>query len=353
MTGTDKGGDIPSRSADEILRITDPFVLFHPESLREDYGRLAKRWHPDRHGNSVESNRVMSHINALYQQALAMVQSGIWVASGSLSLLATDRRRHCFRFRVSRSFELGTMYIGDGMVLYLVAAAHRDLFENAVKVVSGFRYAGEAMRREVQRYLPEIMATFETADGRLGMVVRKTPDLLLLRDVLRHYGGRLPDRHAAWILSSLHNLACYLDYAGLSHNAISLDTYFISPPLHNGALLGGWWYAVPQGERLLAVPADVYAVLPPKVRREKVGSILTDLELIRRVGRELLGDPDGSRLADMGAAPKPMIEWLRGAPLANAVEDYAAWCRVLTASFGPRKFVKMDLTPDLLYGIGN
>jgi len=338
-------------SADEILNTTEPGDLFtgNTDMLKEEYSRLVKVWHPDRNGNSRESNLVMSHINMLYQKALEMLRSGTWTRPGFVRLQGTDGRRYELRFRASYDFELGTMYIGDGMVAYLISDMYRDLFANARKVIRGFRYASDTMRQEVSRYLPRIASTFETKDGRLGMVIEKTSDLILLRDVLGYYKGRIPDRHVAWIQSTLHNLTCYLDYAGLSHNAISLDTYFISPQFHSGALLGGWWYAVPQGSKLLGVPAATFAIMPPMVKNKKVGSILTDLELIRLTGRELLGDRNGTRLLDMNAAPRPMVEWLRGAPSASAVEDYSRWRQVLTASFGPPKFVEMALTADTLY----
>jgi len=341
-------------SADEILSLTEPGELFtnDQDTIKAEYNELAKRWHPDHNGNSRESNLVMAHINMLYQKGLEMLRSGFWTGPGFIRLPGKNGSRYELGFRASHDFELGTMYIGDKIVAYLIYDTHRDLFDNARKVINGFRYASDTMRQEVSRYLPRIVSTFETKDGRLGMVIEKTPDLILLRDVLGYYKGRLPDRHVAWIQSTLHNLACYLDYAKLSHNAISLDTYFISPKFHSGALLGGWWYAVSQGNKLLGVPATTFAVMPPAVKNKKVGSILTDLEMIRLVGRELLGDRTGTRLLDMNAAPRPMIDWLRGAPSTSAVEDYSRWKQVLTASFGPPKFVEMALTADMIYPKG-
>lgn len=176
----------------------------------------------------------------------------------------------------------------------------------------------------------------------------KTPDMLRLRDVLSFYGGALPDRHAAWILSRLYNLACYLDFSGLTHNAISLENWFISPQSHKGALLGGWWYTVPRGEPMLGVPESTYTVLPPQVRIDKRGSVRTDLECIRGVGRELLGDRTGSRLMTSNV-PRAFIEWLRGAPADTAYQEYTRWERVLTKSYGRRRFVAMDLDSKTLY----
>ena len=340
-------------SASEILSIKEPGILFtgNADTIKAEYSELAKIWHPDHNRNSRESTAVMAHINLLYQKGIELLRSGSWVKPGFISFPSKDGRIYEIKFRICHDFELGTMYIGNKVVAYLISDAHRDLFENAQKIIKGFKYANDEMRTEVSRYLPKIIATFETKDNRLGMVIEKSPDLLLLRDVFDFYKGKIPGRHVAWIQSTLHNLACYLDFAGLSHNAISLDTYFISPQLHGGALLGGWWYAVPQDSKLIGVPATTYSIMPPKIKDKKYGSILIDLELIRSIGRELLGDRNGTKLLEMNAAPSQMVNWLRGAASTDALADYSKWKEVLEKSFGPRKFIEMDLTADLVYPI--
>ena len=104
--------------------------------------------------------------------------------------------------------------------------------------MAGLRFADGRMAAQLQPGLPEIAARFETADRlALALVLRKAPDLLLLSDVLAHFNGRMDARQVAWIISSLLNLACYLDYARLAHNAILTDAVFISPPRHSSALL--------------------------------------------------------------------------------------------------------------------
>ena len=85
-------------------------------------------------------------------------------------------------------------------------------------------------------------------------------------------------------------------------------------------------------------------------RAVQVAGIRTDLELIRALGRELLGDISGARLMREKAAPPPMLDWLRLPAPQSAVDDYHTWQRqVLTASFGERRFMKLDLSADDLY----
>src|SRR5262249_17943265 len=142
--------------------------------------------------------------------------------------------------------------------------------------------------------------------------------------------------------SSLLNLACYLDYAGLTHNAIGLDSVFVAPEAHRVALLGGWWYAAGRDERLRALPAHAAALAPPDMLSARRADIRLDLALIRGLRRTLLGDE--MRLARGGIAPRAMVDWLRGAASDAALRDYELWGSVLEASFGARRFVKLGVT---------
>ena len=342
----------PSLSAEMLLAIppAEPERVFSgdPETARQEFRTLASIWHPDRCPRP-EATKVFQHLSRLYDAALGKLRDGIWQTPGRLWLRATDGAEFHVRYHREREFELGRLFVGDGIVTTLVDRAHADLFRNALAVIGRLPCADAGMAAEVGRYLPEIVRCFETGAGPV-LVVRKTPDLLLLRDVLDHCGGRMDARHVAWVLSALLSLACYLDYAGIAHNAISTETYYISPQAHGGALLGGWWYAVRRGEALRAAPAATIQYAPFDVIKRRRGDCRTDLELIRALGRELLGDITGLRLARDKAAPPPMIDWLRLPAGACALDDYQTWQRqVLPESFGERRFVKLDLTRQDLY----
>jgi hypothetical protein len=132
-----------------------------------------------------------------------------------LNLRGNDGTRYQISYLREREFELGQLFIGPETVTWLMEKPHADLFQNGLDAISRLRFADERMAAQLQPGLPEIAARFETAD-RLALVMRKAPDLLLLSDVLAHFNGRMDARHVAWIVSSLLNLACYLDYAEAS-----------------------------------------------------------------------------------------------------------------------------------------
>lgn len=349
---------LAAMTAVQILAITEPGRLFTGEeaALKREYRHLALLWHPDLCRDRFAEN-VLPHINDLYREAREKLDMGIWEAPGLTTLTDATGRVYRIRYRKRRSFELGEMLIADSIVAFLVAPEHSEFFDNAVRMTGSFPYASDDMRREVTRYLPVLKKVFEARDGRLVMVLEKEPGLFLLRDLLDHYAvtGLPPEwpRHVAWIQSTLHNLACYLEYAGLTHNDISPDTYFISPARHSGALLGGWWYAGSAGGRLKGVTARTYNLMPPDVRADGIADSRVDLELVRSVGRELLGDVTGMKLLTTRPAPEPMLDWLRHPASGNARDDYRLWReRVLTESFGPRRFVEMTVGADEIYGDG-
>lgn len=338
-------------TAEAILNARQPGDLYSPDSakMEEEYKSLAKKFHPDVFKHPKASD-VMATINDLYDKGIAMLREDRWEASNVVRFPAKKgTSTHEIHFYTSRPFELGMMYVSDSIVCYVVEGVYRDLFSNAGKTIDSFKYGSDRMKAECERYLPKVRAKFETADNRLGMVIDKTPDLLLLKDVLAYFEGKIPDRHAAWILSSLYNLACYFDFAGLTHNAVSLDNYFISPQYHSGAMLGGWWYSVPKNNKMIGVPKDIFSIMPPSVKNKKLGSIQTDLESIRLVGRSILGDSRGTKLLDMKVAPEPFVKWLKGVSAAKAVDEYSNWAKVLEASYGKRRFVEMSLSREQLY----
>jgi len=260
----------------------------------------------------------------------------------SIEIYTKDAKRKCH-------FELGELYINMDSVVFVIEGEHKSFFENAINTIRNLKFDSEDMKKEISRYVPSVVKTFE-AENSLIMIAKKTKDLVLLRDVLNYYNGQMDAKHVAWVLSSLYNLVCYFDFIKLAHNDISLDTYFISPEFHNGVLLGGWWYNSEFGKKILGVPARTFNLFPSDLHAKKGGDPRVDLDLIKAVGRELLGDFTGTKLLSMKAAPKPMIDWLRWESKGDAVGEYSTWKNeVIMASFGERKFTNMELKPEQIY----
>ncbi len=337
----------------DILNIKDSGLLF-PNNLDKakiQYTNLIKEWHPDVN-KSQESNEIFIHIKKLYDQAIQMIKDGTWFIPGTIQFKDKfSTTIYQMKYHKHHSFELGDMYINDTAIMYVIDNKYRLLTNSLQNTLKSFKYSSDKMKEETQKYLPTVIKTFETRNDKICIILRKTSDQFLLKDILE----KLPsienrDRHVAWIISTLYNLSCYLEYTNICHNAISIDNYFISPQYHSGALLGGWVYSIKAGLKMKAVPIGTYQLLPPDIKVSKISDHRIDQELIKEVGRELLGDKSGVKLLSMKAAPEPMINWLRCSSNGSAVENYRIWNKVLEDSFGKKRFVKMELNSEILYG---
>lgn len=343
--------DILTMTAKDLLsiRISEPERIFPADKgeAKTIYHTLANRWHPDKTGTE-KTAEVFQHVLSLYKKTIEKIDAGSWSIPGIVEM--TDMAGHRYRIRHQRkhTFELGEYFVAPTMAAFHLEAVNQDLFDRAKRTIGSLKYASKDMEKEFARYLPAIEKTFETATGPV-MVVRKTPDLILLRDLLSHVGGKMDPKHVAWVLSSLHNIVCYLSYAGISHNAISLDTCFVSPKYHSVALLGGWWYATRVGEKMAGAPGRTVAYAPRDLLTNKKGDIRVDLEMIRALGRDILGDVSGVNLLMDKSVPKPMANWLRCASAGDAITDYKLWNETLKASFGARRFVKLTLSGSDVY----
>jgi hypothetical protein len=204
------------------------------------------------------------------------------------------------------------------------------------------------MRKAIKDFLPRLERRIE-AVGTSVNVFQRPPDTVLLTDLVRHMGGRIPPVHVAWLVSCMENMACYLAWAGISHGAISADNILVSPEQHSIVLVGGWGFSTQFGSRPAALPQRTLSLAPRLAVAGEVVAPSLDLSLIRATARELLGASGGGGLAMMSDIPAPLRTWLSLPSENNAFEDYKSWERCLTASFGPRKFVRMEVHPAEVY----
>lgn len=346
--------DLTTLSAEALLSIPadKPERLFKGslDDVKQAYRLLAMKWHPDRN-RDPDALAVFQHIRRTVGFVEQKSALGVWPCRGTAHLTAVDGREYEINYLRRHRFELGTMYVAATVVAFEIDRIHADLVRSAERMLNRFRYADAQMHEQISRLLPPLpfAGVFQTA-GAYVIVMRKRPDLLLLRDVLDHFRGCLDPRHVAWVISSLLNLCCYFEYAGMTHNALSPETCFISPPDHSVTVLGGWWYATSTAERMLAAPAGTIKWGPHNLLAAGHATIRTDLEMIRAVGRELLGDIAGTSLGRKHAANQAMIDWLNMPASDNPVEEYRTWqTQVLQASFGARRFAELPLKQSDIY----
>lgn len=322
-------------TAEAILAIPigAPFRLF-PKDAKERHQQfrvLAKIWHPDAGGRP----EVFAHISALYDAAENPKPANV------LAIVAKDGKKYNLQYKKMHRFELGSLAIGHEIAAFIIDRAHENLVLNGLRSIGSIRYPDNRMKEQHSRFVPFVERVVET-ETQFVIIIKKTPDTVLLRDLITHLGAMDP-KHVAWVVSSLLNLNCFYEISGFCHNGLSVDTVFVSPQFHAAFPLGGWWYALEVGKTLKFLPPSSHAIAPRDVLRTKKADHRIDLESVRAIARTCLGDSAGGAL--IGSLPKPLSSFLRLPAPKSPIKDYANWEKVLVDSYGPRRFLKLSVDP--------
>ncbi len=339
-------------TADMILQIpvTNPEKLFTGDLIiaKNEYKDFSRKWHPDlnKQPNAAE---VFSHIVRLYEEAVKLISNNLWKGKGTLSFNINGKILNISYSKIV-PFEIGEYYFGKNHIVYSIKQEYSDFFKNARTKIEGLKFADTKMKEHMSKFIPTSSSTkFLKTNDRMIMIVDKTEDIIPLRDLLNHYNGVIDPKHVAWMMSSLYNIACYLSYTKLSHLNIDIDTCFVSPKYHAVYLFGGWWFSKDLDSPFSVIPSRTAATLSPDVLRNKIAKPFIDLDTIRWIGRELLGDRSGEHLKYDKTLPEQMVRWVRASTTEDAINDYRLWKEVLDKCFGPPKFIKMDLDINLFY----
>lgn len=321
------------------------------DDIKKMYRKLSSLWHPDKHiSDKLDTNSVFKHIKELYDKALEKMQEGTWNLGQVINLYSIEGKKYQVKYQTNFSFDLGQCYISSKFVTYIIEKDNEDLMIRGIKNLSNLNFANNEMKAQFKHYLPEIHTKIETKDN-FVLVFKKSSELLVLKDVLNYFGGKMPVRHAAWIISSMYNVACYIQYNHLMHGGFSLDSYFINPEKHEAALLGGWWFSHRQGESLVALNKEASSICPINLLNSKKAGIMLDLESIKLVGRQLLGDSSGVYLSKNKDIPLEISQFLRDGAGNDAIKEYQAWHTTLVKAYGARRFTEMKLTEKDIYQV--
>ena len=310
------------------------------DKIRALYRELAKKYHPDV-CKSLSSEIDFAKINELYKEALDKVEKGIWFEKDVLLLESIKGQKYKLKYLKKHSFELGFFYIGRQHLIYVLDNKNKKYLDNALNVLKNLKYANADMEKEFKRYFPQVVDNFKLNTGEYCLVLKKEETDFLLSDFVDFYisqNKELDPKHCAWVISRLSNIACFLKYNGIVHNGISLTNCFISPKYHTIMLFGGWWYCVPEGDKLIGTQKSVYDVMPIKEKSEKISTYQTDLECIKQIGRQL-----------NKSLPKPFENWVNKAASKDAFQEFDSWNKVLDASFGERKFIVLEVSEKDIY----
>lgn len=210
-----------------------------------------------------------------------------------------------------------TMYVTRSAVLYLFPRAYSKEAEDMQSGLSMLKFP-EADIKGLGRCFPTLTGRFELNDG--GVLLSFAREATIFP--LSIYGA-LPAHHVAWIISRMENIACVLEYSGLCHHDISINSVFINPITHEAILYGGWWNVCKKDEK------GIGKLLPNK-----------DLVDIRKTAKTILG-------YNGGAVPKELEVFLNEEPIRDAFDDFTVWDKVIEEGFGGRHFHKMSVDDNM------
>ncbi len=185
--------------------------------------------------------------------------------------------------------------------------------------------------RNLGEFFPEISGGFVLEDGSHLLVIRKNEDEYPLR-----LFGTLPGRHVAWLISRMENLCCVLEFSSLVHPQINPDTVYINPYTHQASLYGNWWNAGKHNTRL---PGE-----------DKYLQLSNNLIGLRETASFVLGYNERQKIIPSSDIPQALADFIKSKPCLTAYDDFAFWDDMLMKAYGERKFIRMDVDDEEIYG---
>lgn len=341
-------------TAEQILSMTKAGDLFtnDPGICKKEYRDLSKFWHPDTN-KSPKSKDVFSKIGELYQAALKDFESGTWEKTNFVRLALNNGTFIEMTYLDKFDFELGVCYITRTKVVYVLNASSAKYVPLMKSGLSRLSYRDKEMEDYFSRFFPQDLKYREIdGTGEKVIIFSKTDDVYPLKNLLQYFnrvGLQNKDKHIAWVITRLLNIAVLFNRSGIVHNGICLENCFVSPHYHTILLYGGWWYSTEVGSKMTGTTKGIYDVMPVTAKTSKTSSFITDLESIKLLGRQLFGNENCRKLAEDTQVPKPIADFLISGSSDDALKELKTWDSVLESAYGERKFIKLEVTPDEMY----
>ena len=303
------------------------------------YKDWCKKIHPDVCADPQATDAFM-RLQKFYNEATAAVCSGTWEGTNYIEFVTTNGKHLQLKYLYHCVFEIGEYYICNKHIIYVFDFSKKKYYNNYINQIKKLSFVDKPMEDMFKPLFPHDVLEYDTINDKHIIVVPKTEDVYPLRCVIENFfNNSIPDTHLAWMMSRLMNISCYLKFSGIVCNGINIDNCFVSLEYHTILLIGGWWYATKENEKMLGTTSEIYGIMPPKVKADKISSSITDIESVKAFGRKYLAD----------SAPDAFKNFVNSGTIANSMKEMEKWDKALMDSFGKRKFIKIDATAKQVY----
>ena len=325
-----------------ILRATCAGDIFtkttNVNDIKAQYRAYARKYHPD----IFHRTDVMTKINTLYNNAVTLVEKGIWEEKNVIYIVENNGRKFKFKYIVEDNFEFGKRYIGNNSLIYIFEKQFEKYFNNMLDAFDRIIYKDKKMKEYFHNVIPTVIRYGKMNNDKMFIVMKKEQGIYPLSYVLKYFHGSISPRHTAWITTRLCNIVCFLNICGLVHNGIVIDNLFICPETHTMYLFGGWWYTTRINKRMIGVPADVYKIMPPSTKKKKLADITVDIECVKDVCKRILNKDNVRQIGCIK-------EWYNAGSNNDPFDNLSKWDRALDRQFGARRFIKMEVNANVVY----
>ena len=299
--------------------------------ITKKYKDYCKIIHPDNCLNPDAAEAFMK-LQDLYKKAQDALTQGIWEATNYIEYHTINHTTLQIKYLHHFTFEIGECYICKNYIFYVLDSTKEKYYKNYIKQVKSLKYADSKMKDTFKILMPEIYKTTETKEHKYILILKKPEDVYPLELLFTNgFNNDIPIDHLNWITSRLLNISCFLKYNNQVSNGIDIRNLFVNPEKHGIFLYGSFWYTMPYDDLMLGTTNNIFNLMSPKAKSEKISKYSTDIESIKSIGRKYAQKD----------TPPLILDYYKSGSLDDPYQEFAKWDDVLNKVYKKRCFKKI------------
>jgi serine/threonine protein kinase len=343
----------------DIINAKSPEEVFgkvaDAKALKKEFFRLSKIAHPDKNGNSLESEKAFNMLVVWMERAEYKLSRGTYGNADALpnSITITSKKGSYYIVDLIKAGDLANVYSAldtkDLPVALKItrSPSNNDLGRNEVSVIK--KIEETCGNLPAFAHVPKIQDSFQVSSDRVQKQVNVFSAMesqagwYTVEQILEQYPEGLDLRDAAWMFNRLLGALLMAHQAGYVHAAVVPSHLMLHLPTHNGVLLD-WSYAVPEGSNAKAVSPEMEPYLPPEILKREPLTFGTDLYMAAQLLVRLVGGEEN--LPEYPPSARGLFRACRLAKtkrINDVSELYEDFNSVLKILYGPRTFRAFEM----------